>query len=227
MNAFLQILDLCQQYKVGKVFWPSSIGVFGPDSPKDNTPQFTLMNPTTVYGITKLCGERWCEYYFLKHGLDIRSVRYPGLISYQTEPGGGTTDYAVDIYRQALSHKHYTCFLKEDSRLPMMYMEDALLATISIMETEKERLRVRSSYNLAAASFTPGEIAANIQRSIPEFTIDYKPDFRQQIADSWPASIDDRFAREDWDWKHKYDLSIITDEMLSNLKQAGFEHEPA
>ncbi|MFN8273690.1 MAG: L-threonine 3-dehydrogenase [Flavobacteriaceae bacterium] len=219
MNSLFHVLNLAKAGKIKKIFWPSSIAVFGPTTPKENTPQFTIMEPTTVYGISKQTGERWCEYYHHQYGVDVRSIRYPGLISWTTEPGGGTTDYAVDIYHKALKEGTFECFLSENSKLPMMYMDDAIRATIEIMQAPSEQIKIRSSYNLAGISFTPAEIAAEIQTRIPDFKISYKPDFRQKIADSWPASIDDSSARQDWNWKHSFDLSAITDEMLENLSK--------
>ncbi len=218
MNSLFNVLNLGKEHKIDKIFWPSSIAVFGPNTPKVRTPQHTLMEPTTVYGISKQSGERWCEYYHKKFGVDVRSVRYPGLISWKTLPGGGTTDYAVEIYHKALSEAKYTCFLKADSKLPMMYMEDAIKATINLMETEADNLTVRSSYNLAAMSFSPADIARSIRGHIPDFTIEYQPDFRQQIADSWPNSIDDSKAREDWGWEAEFDLEKTTNEMLTHLR---------
>ena len=221
MNGLFNVLDLAKEKKIKKVYWPSSIAVFGPSTPKENVPQHTVMDPTTVYGISKLAGERWCEYYFLKHGVDVRSVRYPGLISYKSPPGGGTTDYAVDIFYQAIEKGNYQCFLKEDTVLPMMYMPDALRATIELMETEAKNVRVRSSYNIAAMSFSPKEIAAEIKKNIPSFSIAYQPDFRQSIADSWPKSIDDSFAKKDWNWKHKITLTDMVSDMLKHLTIAS------
>ncbi|MDI1318435.1 L-threonine 3-dehydrogenase [Flavobacterium sp.] len=218
MNSLFHVLNLAKAKKIKKVFWPSSIAVFGPTTPRYNTPQYTIMEPTTVYGISKQTGERWCEYYHNIYGVDVRSIRYPGLISWSTEPGGGTTDYAVDIYHKALKDGKYECFLSEETALPMMYMDDAIRATVEIMQAPTEAIRIRSSYNLSGVSFTPAEIANEIKKRIPEFTITYKPDFRQKIADSWPASIDDSQAREHWNWKHKFDLASMTDEMLENLK---------
>ncbi|MBA6313566.1 NAD-dependent epimerase/dehydratase family protein [Cellulophaga baltica] len=218
MNSLFNVLNLAKEKKISKLFWPSSIAVFGPNTPKDNTSQNTIMEPSTVYGISKQSGERWCEYYFNKFGVDVRSVRYPGLISWKTLPGGGTTDYAVEIYHKALEEKQYSCFLKEDTLLPMMFMDDAIRATINIMETPAEKIKIRSSYNLAAMSFNPSEIAKSIQQHIPEFKISYAPDFRQQIADSWPSSINDSEAQEDWGWKPAFDLEKTTHEMLKNLK---------
>ncbi|KGO89206.1 L-threonine 3-dehydrogenase [Flavobacterium suncheonense] len=217
MNSLFHVLNLAKAGKIKKIFWPSSIAVFGPTTPRDNTPQYTIMEPSTVYGISKQSGERWCEYYNKQYGVDVRSIRYPGLISWTTPPGGGTTDYAVDIYYKALSDKKYTCFLSENTALPMMYMDDAIKATISIMQAPAENIKVRSSYNLSAISFTPKEIAESIKKHIPEFAIDYAPDFRQAIADSWPASIDDSVARKDWGWQHDFDMERMTSVMLENL----------
>lgn len=219
MDSFLYVLEAAKNHKLEKVYWPSSIAVFGPDTPTKNTPQSTVMNPNTVYGISKLAGERWCEYYFEKHGVDIRSLRYPGLIGYKTPPGGGTTDYAVDIYYQAAEGKNYECFLKENTYLPMMYMDDAVKATIDLMDAEPSRVKVRSSYNVSAMSFSPKEIAESIKKKVPGFEITYNPDFRQKIADSWPDSIDDSTAREDWGWKESYDLDKMTDTILNGLKE--------
>jgi nucleoside-diphosphate-sugar epimerase len=219
MNSLFHVLNLAKAKKIKKIFWPSSIAVFGPTTPHENTPQFTIAEPSTVYGISKLSGERWCEYYNTHFGVDVRSVRYPGLISWSTPPGGGTTDYAVDIYHKALSDKKYDCFLSAETKMPMMYMEDAIDATIRIMKAPSEQIKIRSSYNLAAMSFTPTQIAAEIKKHIPEFTVTFHPDFRQIIADSWPASIDDTRAREDWNWHHEYNLENMTIEMLENLKK--------
>ncbi|MDC6350352.1 NAD-dependent epimerase/dehydratase family protein [Zeaxanthinibacter sp. PT1] len=218
MNSLFNVLNLAKDKKISKVFWPSSIAVFGPNTPKENTPQHTIMEPSTVYGVSKQSGERWCDYYHKKFGVDVRSVRYPGLISWKTAPGGGTTDFAVDIYMQAIKDGTYTCFVSEDTRLPMMYMDDAIRATLAIMDTQPENIKVRSSYNLAAMSFSPADMADSIQKHIPDFTIDYEPDFRQAIADSWPSSIDDSNAQEDWGWSPEFDLEKTTREMLSNLK---------
>jgi len=217
MNSLFHVLNLAKAKKIKKIFWPSSIAVFGPTTPKENTPQYTIMEPSTVYGISKQAGERWCEYYHTHFGVDVRSIRYPGLISWTTLPGGGTTDYAVDIYHKALSDGKYECFLNSETRMPMMYMDDAIAATINIMKAPAEQIKIRSSYNLAAMSFTPTEIAAEIKKHIPELEVTYVPDFRQEIADSWPASIDDSRAREDWGWSHKFDLENMTSEMLKNL----------
>lgn len=217
MEGLFTILDLAKEGAIKKIFWPSSIAVFGPTTPRENTPQYTIMEPTTVYGISKQAGERWCEYYFNKFGVDVRSIRYPGLISYKSLPGGGTTDYAVDIFYQAKAKKEYTCFLSENTALPMMFMEDAIRATIELMDAPAEKLTVRSSYNLSALSFTPKELTECIQVSIPEFKITYSPDFRQAIADSWPASIDDSVARADWGWSERFDLFNMSTEMLKNI----------
>lgn len=217
MNSLFHVLNLAKAEKIKKIFWPSSIAVFGPTTPKQNTPQYTVMEPSTVYGISKQSGERWCEYYHNIYGVDVRSIRYPGLISWSTLPGGGTTDYAVDIYHKALSDGNYTCFLSEDTRLPMMYMDDAIRATIEIMQAPAENIKIRSSYNLSAMDFTPKEIAETIKHHIPVFTIAYEPDFRQKIADSWPQSIDDSHARNDWNWQHQYGLDAMTADMLEHL----------
>jgi len=219
MNSLFHVLNLAKAKKIKKIFWPSSIAVFGPTTPKENTPQYTIMEPSTVYGISKQSGERWCEYYHHIFGVDVRSIRYPGLISWSSPPGGGTTDYAVDIYHKALSQGKYECFLSSETKMPMMYMDDAIQATIEIMKADADQIKIRSSYNLAAMSFTPTEIAAEIKKSIPDFEITYKSDFRQQIADSWPASIDDSRAREDWGWKHRFDLTSMTKDMLLHLQE--------
>ncbi len=218
MNSLFHVLNLAKAKKIKKVFWPSSIAVFGPTTPREYTPQYTIMEPTTVYGISKQTGERWCEYYHHIYGVDVRSIRYPGLISWSTEPGGGTTDYAVDIYHKALKEGGYECFLSEETALPMMYMDDAIRATVEIMQAPVANIKIRSSYNLSGVSFTPKEIAAEIKKHIPDFSISYRPDFRQKIADSWPASIDDSCARQDWNWKYQFDLASMTFEMLENLK---------
>ena len=217
MNSLFNVLNLAKEKKIDKVFWPSSIAVFGSNTPSENTPQNTIMEPSTVYGISKQSGERWCNYYFNKYGVDVRSIRYPGLISWKTMPGGGTTDYAIEIYHKALTTKTYTCFLEKDTKLPMMFMDDAIRATLLLMESNSEDIKIRSSYNLAAMSFSPGEIAKSIQSRIPDFNITYDPDFRQEIADSWPNSIDDSQARIDWGWKSEFDLEKTTAEMLDNL----------
>ena len=218
MNSLFHVLNLAKAGKIKKIFWPSSIAVFGPTTPKENTPQYTIMEPSTVYGISKQSGERWCEYYHNLFGVDVRSIRYPGLISWSSPPGGGTTDYAVDIYHKALENQSYECFLSAETKMPMMYMDDAIAATIQIMQAPAEQIKIRSSYNLAAMSFTPTEIAAEIQKHIPDFTISYAPDFRQKIADSWPASIDDSRTREDWGWNHHFTLDNMTVDMLEHLK---------
>ena len=218
MNSLFHVLNLAKAKKIKKIFWPSSIAVFGPTTPKENTPQYTIMEPSTVYGISKQSGERWCEYYHNIFGVDVRSIRYPGLISWTTLPGGGTTDYAVDIYHKAIADKKYECFLSENTKMPMMYMDDAIAATIKIMQADADKIKIRSSYNLAAISFTPAEITAEIQKHIPELKVTYKPDFRQKIADSWPASIDDYCARKDWGWHHKFELENMTKVMLKNLR---------
>ncbi|MDB9708415.1 NAD-dependent epimerase/dehydratase family protein [Salibacteraceae bacterium] len=217
MEGLFSILDLAKEGLVKKIFWPSSIAVFGPTTPRENTPQRTVIEPTTVYGISKFAGERWCEYYFNRWGVDVRSVRYPGLIGYKSLPGGGTTDYAVDIFHQALKEGTYECFLNAETALPMMYMSDAVKATIDIMQAPKESIKIRSSYNLSAMSFNPAQIAIEIKKHIPDFSISYEPDFRQAIADNWPASIEDTEARADWNWKNSYDLEKLVADMLENL----------
>ncbi len=217
MQGLLNVLDIAREEKMHKVYWPSSIAVFGPTSPKKNCPQQTVIEPTTVYGISKYAGEFWCNYFNMKYGVDVRSLRYPGLISYKSDPGGGTTDYAVEIFHEALEEKKYECFLREDTYLPMMYMPDAIRATLELMEAPASKIKIRTSYNVSAISFSPKEITAEIQKHIPEFTISYKPDYRQIIADSWPQSIDDTVARNDWGWKHDYDLTKMTKDMLENL----------
>jgi nucleoside-diphosphate-sugar epimerase len=219
MTSLFNVLNLAKEKKIDKVFWPSSIAVFGPTTPKVNTPQRTIMEPTTVYGISKQTGERWCEYYFNRYGVDVRSIRYPGLISYKTLPGGGTTDYAIDIFHKAIKHQKYICFLNAETTLPMMFIDDAIEATLKIMEAPSEKITIRSSYNLAAISFNPEEIANQIKKYIPDFKISYQPDFRQAIADSWPQSIDDSCARKDWGWEHTYNLDQMTQIMIDNLKK--------
>lgn len=218
MTSLLAVLEIAREKHIKKVYWPSSMASFGPTSPKINTPQQTVMEPSTVYGISKVAGEHWCNYYHDKFGVDVRSIRYPGIISWKTLPGGGTTDYAVDIYFDALKKGNFECFLSENTRLPMMYMDDAINATIQIMQADPEKVKTRTSYNLAAISFTPKEIATEIKKYIPEFTITYKPDFRQAIADSWPQIIDDSHARKDWAWEHKFDLASMTKDIVTNLK---------
>lgn len=219
MSSLLSILNISRDAGIRKLFWPSSIAVFGHSTPKYDTPQVTVTEPVTVYGISKLAGERWCEYYFKKYGLDVRSLRYPGLISYKTEAGGGTTDYAVEIFYEAIKHKKYSCFLNENTTLPMMFMCDAVKGTIELMDAESGRLSVRSSYNMSAISFNPGEITSEIKKYIPEFNVSYNPDFRQQIADSWPKTIDDSVARSDWSWEHEFDLKGMTDVMLREISR--------
>ena len=219
MQGLLNVLDIAKEEKIHKVYWPSSIAVFGPTSPKKDCPQQTIIEPTTVYGISKYAGEFWCNYFFNKYAVDVRSLRYPGLISYKSAPGGGTTDYAVEIFHEALENKHYDCFLEKDTFLPMMYMPDAIRATIELMEAPSEKITTRTSYNISAMSFSPAQIAEEIKKHIPGFTIDYAPDYRQAIANSWPGSIDDSVARADWGWKHKYDLSAMTKDMLENLRK--------
>ena len=218
MQGLLNVLDIAREEKLQKVYWPSSVAVFGPSSPKINCPQQTIIEPVTVYGISKFAGEFWCNYFNRRFGVDVRSIRYPGLISYKSAPGGGTTDYAVEIYFEAVENKKYVCFLKEDTYLPMMYMPDAINATIRLMEAPADKISIHTSYNLGGISFSPKEIAASIKKYIPEFEITYQPDYRQAIADSWPASLDDSVARNDWGWKHEYDLEKITNDMLLNLK---------
>ena len=218
MQSLLNVLDIAKEEKLSKVYWPSSIAVFGPTSPKQNCPQQTVIEPSTVYGISKYAGEFWCNYFHNRYGVDVRSLRYPGLISYKSEPGGGTTDYAVEIFYKAVQEKKYKCFLKEDTYLPMMYMPDAIRATIELMEADAAKISVRTSYNLSGMSFSPADIATEITKHIPDFSISYQPDYRQQIAESWPQSIDDSVARKDWGWKEDYDVAAMTTDMLANLK---------
>ncbi|HNR54049.1 MAG TPA: NAD-dependent epimerase/dehydratase family protein [Flavobacteriales bacterium] len=218
MESLFIVLELAREGRIKKVYWPSSIAVFGPTTPKDGTPQHTIAEPTTVYGISKQAGERWCAYYHQRYGVDVRSIRYPGLIGWKSAPGGGTTDYAVHIFHEALKLGRYTCFLGPRTTLPMMYMPDAIRATIDLMETPAERVKERGGYNLAGFSFDPEEIAAEVRRHIPEFAIDYAPDQRQAIADSWPRSIDDSAARADWGWEPRYDLTAMVDDMMHHLK---------
>jgi nucleoside-diphosphate-sugar epimerase len=217
MESLLHVLELAKEFKLDKIYWPSSIAVFGPNTPKVNTPQYCVKEPNTIYGISKQAGERWCEYYFQKYQVDVRSLRYPGLIGYKSLPGGGTTDYAVDIYHKALAGEKFNCFLREDSYLPMMYMPDAIKSTLDLMSAPRENVKIRSSYNLSAMSFSPKEIYQSILKHIPDFLIEYHPDFRQVIADSWPDSIDDSCARTDWGWKPDYDLELMTADILKNL----------
>lgn len=219
MQSLLNVLEVAKEENLAKVYWPSSIAVFGPDSPKVNTPQHTVIEPSTVYGISKLAGERWCEYYWNRYKVDVRSVRYPGLISYKSQPGGGTTDYAIEIFHDAINRECYTCFLSENTYLPMMYMPDAIRATIELMHTDASKISVRSSYNINALSFSPKDIAAEIKKHIPGFCINYAPDNRQNIADSWPKSIDDSQAKNDWGWKCEYTIERMTADMLANLKK--------
>ena len=220
MQGLLNVLDIAREEKLQKVYWPSSIAVFGPTSPRQLCPQQTIIEPITVYGISKYAGEFWCNYYHQRYGVDVRSIRYPGLISYKSAPGGGTTDYAVEIYSEALAEKKYQCFLQEDTYLPMMYMQDAIRATMELMHAPVENISVRTSYNISGMSFSPKEIAASIQKHIPEFTLTCVPDYRQKIANSWPESIDDSVAAKDWGWKPAYDLDRMTTDMLENLMKA-------
>lgn len=217
MTSLFNVLNLAKEGVIDKIFWPSSIAVFGPTTPRDNTPQHTTMEPNTVYGITKQVGERWCEYYHYKYDVDVRSIRYPGIISWKTMPGGGTTDYAVEIYHKAVTDGYYDCFLNKSSELPMMFMEDAIRATLMLMDAPQEDIKLRSSYNIAAISFTPSDVVNSIKKFIPEFQVAYNPDFRQAIADSWPSSIDDSVARKDWNWKPKYNLDDISEIMIRQL----------
>lgn len=221
MEGLFNVLDAAKEGLIKKVYWPSSIAVFGPTTPRDNTPQYTVMEPNTIYGISKQAGERFCEYYHQKYGVDVRSIRYPGLIGYKSAPGGGTTDYAVHIYHEALRNGTYTSFLAAGTVLPMMYMPDALRATLELMEASADKVKIRSSYNVAGISFDPEEIAASIRKHIPGFTLNYAPDFRQAIADSWPRSINDNEAREHWGWKPQYDLDAMTADMITHLKAMG------
>jgi nucleoside-diphosphate-sugar epimerase len=218
MQGLLNVLDIGVEKKLERIFFPSSIAIYGPSTPKQNTPQFSSFMPTTVYGISKIAGEMWCAYYHNRFGLDVRSIRYPGVIGWQSLPEGGTTDYAVEIFHEALKSGKYCCFLKENTRLPMIYMDDAIRATIELMEADGDKLSLRSGYNLVGMDFTPGEIAAEIRKSIPNFEIEYKPDFRQNIAESWAESIDDSLARKDWAWHPNYNLESMTLEMLEKLK---------
>ena len=222
MQSLLNVLDIAKEEKIHKVFWPSSVAVFGPTSPRQNCPQQTVIEPITVYGISKYAGEFWCNYYHQRWGVDVRSIRYPGLISYKSAPGGGTTDYAIEIFHEAVAEKKYQCFLKEDTYLPMMYMPDAIQATIELMEAPKEKIKARTAYNISGMSFSPKEIAAEIKKYIPDFSVTYQPDYRQAIADSWPQSIDDAEARNDWGWKEAYNLERMTKDMLVNLAPTQF-----
>ncbi|KAB2807009.1 NAD-dependent epimerase/dehydratase family protein [Phaeocystidibacter luteus] len=218
MDSLFHVLNLAKDGAIKKVYWPSSIACFGPNTPKMNTPQETIMEPSTVYGISKQAGEQWCNYYFNKYNVDVRSIRYPGIISWKSEPGGGTTDYAVEIYYEALKQGKYTSFLDKGTMLPMMYMPDAIRATVGLMDAPADQVKVRTSYNLAGISFAPEHVAESIQKIMPDFKLDFAPDFRQAIADSWPSIIDDSRAREDWGWKHEFDLDRMTEDMLTNLK---------
>ncbi len=218
MESLFHLLDLAKEKQIKQLYWPSSIAVFGPSTPAENTPQYTVMEPSTIYGISKQAGERWCEWYFKKYQVDVRSLRYPGLIGWKSSPGGGTTDYAVHIFHEAIKTQQYECFLSESTALPMMHMEDAIRATIEIMQAPAEKIKIRSSYNLSGISFTPKQIAEEIKKYIPDFKISYKPDFRQAIADSWPKSINDDETKKDWGWKEKYDLPKLVKNMLENIK---------
>ena len=222
MKGLFNILDLAKEKHIQKIFWPSSIAVFGPTSPKLNTPQSTLLESSTVYGISKMSGERWCEYYFLKYGVDVRSLRYPGIISYKSPPGGGTTDYAIEIFHAAINQGFYDSFISHEVTLPMIYMKDAIRATMEIMRADRKTLSINSSYNLAAISFNPAEIANEIKLLYPEFKITYSPDFRNKIALSWPSIIDDSVARKDWGWKHEFDLKKTILEMINGIKNSVF-----
>jgi len=221
MQSLLNVLDIAREEKLHKVYWPSSIAVFGPTSPKEDCPQQTIIEPTTVYGISKYAGEFWCNYFHQRYGVDVRSIRYPGLISYKSAPGGGTTDYAVEIFHEALEEKKYDCFLKPDTYLPMMYMPDAIRGTIELMEAPADKISVRTSYNFSGMSFSPADIGEEIKKYIPDFVLTHKPDYRQAIADSWPKSIDDSVARDDWGWKPEYDLQGMTRDMFDNLKNGS------
>jgi nucleoside-diphosphate-sugar epimerase len=217
MQSLLNVLEIAKEETLHKVYWPSSIAVFGPNSPKEDTPQHTIIEPATVYGISKFAGERWCEYYFRHYGVDIRSLRYPGLISYKSSPGGGTTDYAIEMFQDAIEYGHYRSYIDANTLLPMMYMPDAIRATIELMEADAQNISLHTSYNLAAVSFSPAEVAAEIQKFIPDFRVEYAPDFRQEIAESWPRNIDDSLARQDWHWKHEFDLPLMAEDMVKNL----------
>ncbi len=218
MNGLFNVLELARQGHIKKVFWPSSIAVFGPTTPKEDSPQHAILEPTTVYGISKSAGERWCDYYHQKFNIDVRSIRYPGIISYKSLPGGGTTDYAVDIFHEAIKHQRYTCFIEKDVYLPMMYMDDAIRATIELMQVDKAALSTFKSYNISAISFSPEEIAIEIRTQISNFEINYSPDFRNDIAKSWPSSINDQEARKDWGWKEEFDLTRMTLEMIEGIR---------
>ena len=217
VDGLLNTLEICTQLNIPKLYWPSTIAVFGPTTPKINTPQQTIMEPNTIYGISKLAGERWCEYYHQKHGIDVRSIRYPGIVGYKSSPGGGTTDYAVHIYHEAIKHGKYTCFLSEDTTLPMMYMPDAIKATIDLMEAKSNSISIRSSYNVTGMSFCPKDVESAIAKHLPEFKCSYEPDIRQQYAKGWPQSIDDSVAKNDWLWEPTFNLETMTKDMLQNL----------
>ncbi len=219
MNSLYYVLEIAREQKLAKIFWPSSIAAFGPTAPRNNTPQDTILIPGTMYGVTKVAGELLCNYYFMKYAVDARSVRYPGIISSETPPGGGTTDYAVEIFYEAIKNKNYTCFVREDTVLPMMYMPDCLKATIDLMEADSSKIKCRTSYNVAGTSFSAGQLTAEIRKHIPDFRCAYKPDFRQKIADSWPMSLDDTAARKEWGWKPKYDLASMTRDMIEKLSK--------
>jgi nucleoside-diphosphate-sugar epimerase len=223
VNGLLNVLELAREKKVARVFWPSSIAAFGPHSPSDATPQWAIMDPTTIYGVSKLAGERLCEYYFAKFAVDVRSIRYPGVIGYRTPPGGGTTDYAIAIFQAAKRHERYECFVEDSTTLPMIYMPDALRATMEIMNAASNRLRIRSSYNIAGLSFNPRELAAAIRRHVPGFEVSYAPDFREAIAQTWPRTIDDSQARSDWGWAPRFDLARLTSDMLNNVPIDWYE----
>jgi nucleoside-diphosphate-sugar epimerase len=219
INGLYNVLEVARKYDLVRIFWPSSIAVFGPEAPRVNTPQDTILIPRTIYGVTKVAGELLCNYYFTRYGLDVRSVRYPGIISSETPPGGGTTDYAVEIFYEAIKNKRYTCFVREDTVLPMMYMPDCINAALKLMEADSSQIKHRTSYNVSAMSFSAGELAAEIRKYIPDFKCEYKPDFRQKIADSWPKSIDDSVARKEWGWNPKYDLASMTRDMIEKLRK--------
>ena len=219
MTSLLAVLDIAKEKHINQIYWPSSIAVFGPTTPKKNSPQKTIMEPSTVYGISKLSGEFWCQYYHDKYGVDVRSLRYPGLIGYKSAPGGGTTDYAVDIFHKAVAGEPFSCFLDKHTRLPMMYMPDAIDATLQLMEADAAKVKLRAGYNIAGFSFTPEELAMEIRKHIPDFSITYNPDFRQKVAEGWPSSIDDSCARKDWGWKNKYSFEAMTKDMLEHLSE--------
>jgi len=219
MNGLSNVLDMAREGHIKRIFWPSSIAVFGPNTPKDNTPQRTIMEPTTVYGITKVAGESWCEYYHRRYGVDVRSVRFPGIIGYKSAPGGGTTDYAVHIFHEAIRQGRYDCFLSENAELPMMYMPDAIKAVLQIMNAPSDRVKIRTAYNIAGVSFTPKTLSEAIKKQMPEFKISYDPDYRDGIAKSWPSSLDDSHARRDWGWKPDYDLDALVDDMFAHLNE--------